>query len=127
MDSPQGPKELDRTEWLAFSLSLSCCGAHALGRLGFSSCSPWALERRLHSRGKDRLSCSAACGVFPGKIFSGIEPVSCIGDGFFFLFLTTDPPGKPRSSFIFTEKLQRVQRVSMYPTPSLCYYYFTLV
>ena len=86
MDSPQGPKELDRTEWLAFSLSLSCCGAHALGRLGFSSCSPWALERRLHSRVTQAQLLCGMWGLPREDLLRDRTCVSCIGDGFFFFF-----------------------------------------
>ena len=42
----------------------SCCGAWTVGRMGFSSCSTWALEHRLKDCG---LSCSAAYGIFPDQ------------------------------------------------------------
>ena len=44
----------------------SCCWAPALGLLGFSSCSLWALECGLSSCGT-LASCSAACGIFPDQ------------------------------------------------------------
>ena len=37
------------------------------------------------------LSCSAACGIFPGQ---GSNPCSALAGGFF----TTEPPGKPTLS-----------------------------
>ena len=39
----------------------SCCGAGALGRVGFCGCGSWALEHRLNSCGAQ----AQACGVFP--------------------------------------------------------------
>ena len=44
----------------------SCCGARALGCAGFSSSGSQALKRRLSSVAH-RLSCSAACGIFPDQ------------------------------------------------------------
>ena len=44
----------------------SCCWAPALGLLGSSSCSLWALECRLSSCGT-LASCSTACGIFPDQ------------------------------------------------------------
>ena len=41
----------------------SCCGAWALGQVGFSNCSSQALEHRLNSCGHG-LNCSSACGIF---------------------------------------------------------------
>ena len=50
---------------------VSCCGAQALGRVGFSSCRVWARElwlTRLWGTGSvavvHRLSCSVACEIF---------------------------------------------------------------
>ena len=84
MDSPWGRKDLDRTEPLA--LSLSSCGAQALGRLGFSSCSSWALERRLHSRGTQAQLLCSMWGLPREDLLRDRTCVSCTGDGFFFFF-----------------------------------------
>ena len=60
--------------------------------VGFSSCSSWALERRLSSCGA-WASCSAACGIFPDQ-GSNPCPLALAGR-----FLTTVPPGKSLSYF----------------------------
>ena len=86
----------------------SCCGAWALGAQasvvvarGLSSCGLWALELRLSSVAHG-LSCSAACGIFPGP---GIEPMSLALAGG---FLTTVPPGKPPQFVLKTEHFHYV-------------------
>ena len=67
--------------WASHPSGFSCCGARALGCMGFSSCGSQILEHGLH--------CSAECGGLHG---SGIKPVSlALADGLF----TTEPPGKP--------------------------------
>ena len=77
---------------LAVASRFSCCGARALGRVGCSSCSSWALEHRLDS-------CSAACGI---SLHQGIESVSLALAGGFF---TTEPPRKPHTqAVLFTKK-----------------------
>ena len=59
----------------------------SLVALGLSSCGSWALERGFSSL-VHGLSCSVACGIFPG---SGIEPVfPALAGG----FLTTGQAGK---------------------------------
>ena len=50
--------------WIKQGL-LSCCRGWALGGVGFSSWGSWALEPKLSNCGAHRLSCSAACGIFP--------------------------------------------------------------
>ena len=35
--------------WASHCSGFSCCGGRALGQVGFSSCSLWALELRLSS------------------------------------------------------------------------------
>ena len=62
----------------------SCCEAEPLGCRGFRSCSPWAQQLWLPGSRVNgsiamahRLSCSAACGIFPDQ---GLDPnVSCVG------------------------------------------------
>ena len=70
----------------------SCYGAWALGIVGFSSCSFWALEHRLNS-------CGAQAYLLHGMwnpSRSGIKPVSpALAGGLF----TTEPSGKPPMTF----------------------------
>ena len=93
---------------------VACCGARALGA--------WAsvvVARRLQSAGSvvvaHRLSCSAACGIFPGP---GLEPMSpALAGG----FLTTAPPGKPMFSVfirypVFSCGLQTLQKTMGRPS-----------
>ena len=68
--------------------SFSCCGAQALGRVGFSSCGSWALEHRLCSCGTRAYSLHGTWDL-PGP---GIEPISPALSGGFF---TAESPGKP--------------------------------
>ena len=74
--------------------SFSCCGAQALGRVGFSSCGSPALEHRLCSCGT-RAYLLHAMWDLPGP---GIEPISPALSGGFF---TTESPGK-RCYILFT-------------------------
>ena len=57
---------------LLIALAFSCCRAHALGHMGFSDCSSWALEHRFNSFGTQ---VQLLCGMWylPG---SGIKLVS---------------------------------------------------
>ena len=66
---------------------LFCCGARALGHVGFSTCSSWALEHRLSSRGTQAWLLHSMWDL-PGP---GTELVSLELIGGFF---TTEPPGK---------------------------------
>ena len=77
----------------------SCCGARALGAQasvvvahGLSSCGLQALEHRLSSCGA-RASLLCSMWDLPGP---GLEPMSLALAGG---FLTTVPPGKPRTFF----------------------------
>ena len=71
-----------------------CCGARALGSVGFSSCSSQSVEHRLNSCGAwAQLLCSR--WGLPG---SGIEPMSLALAG---RFSTTEPPGKPAAWLLF--------------------------
>ena len=65
----------------------SCCGAQALGHVGFSSRGTQALTGSVDV--VDGLRFFVACGIFLDR---GIEPVSPTLAGRFF---TTEPPGKP--------------------------------
>ena len=67
-----------------------CCRARTLGARAFSSCSTWALERRVSSCGA-RAQLPRGTWDLPRP---GLEPVSPALAG---RFLTTAPPGKPKS------------------------------
>ena len=70
---------------------ISCCGARALGCVGFSGWSPWA-EWRLSSCG----SCAQLpCGVCSLPVLVIVPVSSALADG-----LTTGPPGKSFSPFL---------------------------
>ena len=48
----------------------SSCGARALERSGVSTCSAWAQRLLIpgcRAQAQELLSCSAACGIFPGR------------------------------------------------------------
>ena len=72
--------------------SFSCCGAQALGRAGFSSCEPRALECWLSSCGT-HVQLPHSLWDLPGL---GMEPVSPALPGG---FLATGSPGKPCNEF----------------------------
>ena len=52
------------------------CGVWASDCGGFSCCGAWALGTRASVVVAHRLSCSAACGIFPAQ---GSNPCPCIG------------------------------------------------
>ena len=83
------------------STGSSCCGAQALGLVGFSSCGSRALAHRLNSCGVRAL---LLCSMWDLP-HSGVEPVSpALAGGFF----TTEPPGKP-SIEMFLKRLLKWQ------------------
>ena len=48
----------------------SCCGARALERSGVSTCSAWAQRLLIpgcRAQAQELLSCSAVCGIVPGR------------------------------------------------------------
>ena len=74
--------------WASHCGGSSCCGARALGHMGFGSCGPQALKHRLNSHASRAY---LLCGMWDLPR-SGIKPMSPTLAGRFF---TTKPPGKP--------------------------------
>ena len=62
---PKAALELWCTDFSLWLLLL--CREWALGHMGFSGCGSQSLEHRLNSVAH-RLSCSAACGIFPDQV-----------------------------------------------------------
>ena len=87
------------SSWASHCGGFSCCGAQALGHVGFS-CSSQALEHRLNSCGTQAL---VLCGMWdlPDP---GIKPVSPALAGRFF---TTEPPGKPPGTWVLINEEAR--------------------
>ena len=103
--------------WASHCGGFSCCGAWALCAWasvvvarGHSSCGSQALKHRMSSCGAwAQLLCSM--WDLPGP---GIEPMSPALAG---RFLTTAPPGKPRTNILNSSK---IQKTSPYLLPLHC-------
>ena len=80
---------LSTCAWASRCDGFFCWGARALGFAGFSSCSVWALERRLSCGAPSYLLC-----CMWDLLGLGIKPVSSALAGRFF---STQPPGKCRT------------------------------
>ena len=67
----------------------SCCRAQAVGRVGFGSCSSWALEHRLRSCG-EQSQLPRHVGPSPTRDQSRVPALAG-------RFLMARPPGKPQA------------------------------
>ena len=90
---------------------LSCCGAQALGHVGFSSYSSQAPEHKLNCCDTWAM---LLCGTWDLRRPGGQTGISCTGGGFF----TTEPPGKPRCRILWLHRLNRQNA----GTQSICFH-----